>query len=267
MNEINFLSKPPSRKTVIWDLGETLIGTNQFGLAREIGLKDFLLYSLIDWQNPRRIKETVFELLTELEPSEGNFQAATYANDDILPASLCNWLKGRKSGSEIYDEAHSLIDYYEKLGFFINSRQTRLIKQSLKIMFDPDMLAKHTYCIKPALELVEKCAQSQNKLLILSNYDVPSFNRFAQTSEGQTVLKYFKPEDIIISGKIGLIKPNPAIYKFVLNRYNLNAQDCVFIDDQYSNIESAQKCGIISLQLKNQNYKKIEEQLRELAIF
>lgn len=43
----------------------------------------------------------------------------------------------------------------------------------------------------------------------------------------------------VVSGEEGVIKPDPAIYKILLERYNLNPKECVFIDDRDENVEAA----------------------------
>jgi len=40
------------------------------------------------------------------------------------------------------------------------------------------------------------------------------------------------------------VKPDPEIYKTLLRRYNLKAEECVFIDDTEENVVSAQKIGL-----------------------
>jgi 2-haloacid dehalogenase len=53
--------------------------------------------------------------------------------------------------------------------------------------------------------------------------------------------------DIVISGDERLIKPDPAIYRLLLDRQGLAAADCVFIDDSQTNIEAAAKLGFHAL--------------------
>jgi 2-haloacid dehalogenase len=50
-------------------------------------------------------------------------------------------------------------------------------------------------------------------------------------------------DDIIISGEVGQIKPDPEIYEIALRRIGRPASECLFIDDSLANIEQAQKMG------------------------
>ena len=56
---------------------------------------------------------------------------------------------------------------------------------------------------------------------------------------------------IVVSGDEKLVKPNPAIFNLLLQRYNLKAEDCVFIDDNALNIESARKLGLHAIHFIN----------------
>ena len=48
----------------------------------------------------------------------------------------------------------------------------------------------------------------------------------------------------LISADEGVIKPQPEIYRLILERFGLRAEECFFIDDVPANIEGALYCGI-----------------------
>ena len=48
----------------------------------------------------------------------------------------------------------------------------------------------------------------------------------------------------VVSSSVKLAKPEPAIYQLLLSKYNLNPQDCVFIDDRKDNVNAAQALGM-----------------------
>ena len=55
---------------------------------------------------------------------------------------------------------------------------------------------------------------------------------------------FFKDLDgIVVSGDERVIKPNPKIYEILLNRYSIDAESSLFIDDNADNIETANKMG------------------------
>ncbi len=51
-------------------------------------------------------------------------------------------------------------------------------------------------------------------------------------------------DGVIVSGDERLLKPDPAIYRLLLDRYGLEADDCVFIDDSRPNAEAARAVGM-----------------------
>lgn len=50
-------------------------------------------------------------------------------------------------------------------------------------------------------------------------------------------------DGIVVSGDEKLIKPDPKLYQILLDRYNLIANESLFIDDNIKNIAAAQNMG------------------------
>lgn len=46
-----------------------------------------------------------------------------------------------------------------------------------------------------------------------------------------------------LSHEIGMRKPNPDIFEFILDEHDLEPEDCLFIDDTPENIETASRLG------------------------
>jgi 2-haloacid dehalogenase len=53
--------------------------------------------------------------------------------------------------------------------------------------------------------------------------------------------------DIVISGDERVIKPDPRIYRILLDRQGLDAHDCVFVDDSEENVRAAAALGFHAL--------------------
>ena len=63
---------------------------------------------------------------------------------------------------------------------------------------------------------------------------------------------FFKLFDgIVVSGEEKMIKPDPGIYRLLLDRYGLRPEECVFIDDNAANVEAARKLGIHAIRFDN----------------
>ena len=65
-------------------------------------------------------------------------------------------------------------------------------------------------------------------------------------------------DGIVMSGEELIGKPDLRIYQILLDRYGLNAEECVFIDDRLSNIEAGEKVGIRGIVFENCEQAKRE---------
>ena len=65
---------------------------------------------------------------------------------------------------------------------------------------------------------------------------------------------------IVISAEVQLLKPEPAIYRHLLQTYGLEAARTVFIDDLPHNVEGARACGMRAIQ-----FHDIDQVRRELT--
>jgi len=116
------------------------------------------------------------------------------------------------------------------------------------------------YEITGTVAILEKLHQNKNiGLYGLTNW---SHETFPVALERFGFLQRFK--DILVSGKEKLIKPDPKIYKLLLNRNGLKAEECVFIDDRQVNVEAAKKLSISGI--KFDNAKQLEQELTQLNI-
>ena len=52
------------------------------------------------------------------------------------------------------------------------------------------------------------------------------------------------------------IKPDEKIYRHILEKYKLNAEECLFIDDVEVNVEGAKKVGM-KAEIFKENYDEI----------
>ena len=63
---------------------------------------------------------------------------------------------------------------------------------------------------------------------------------------------FFKEFDgIVVSGQEKMIKPDRQIYHLLLDRYNLKAENTIFIDDNINNIKAAEELGLYAIHFKN----------------
>jgi 2-haloacid dehalogenase len=63
---------------------------------------------------------------------------------------------------------------------------------------------------------------------------------------------FFKEFDgIVVSGHEKMIKPNQEIYHLLLNRYNIKAENTIFIDDNLKNIKAAEEIGLHAIHFES----------------
>ncbi|MER5623774.1 HAD family phosphatase [Streptosporangium sp. NPDC002544] len=54
-------------------------------------------------------------------------------------------------------------------------------------------------------------------------------------------------DEVVISGEIGMRKPEQRIFEHALGRIGLAGEQCVFVDDIEANIEAARRLGIVGV--------------------
>ena len=92
---------------------------------------------------------------------------------------------------------------------------------------------------KTRLEFLKSLHQSSKyKLILLSNTNALHINYI---NEHVSFFEEFKNcfDAFYLSHEINLVKPNQDIFEFVLNKNKLKAEECLFIDDNQDNINTA----------------------------
>jgi len=104
--------------------------------------------------------------------------------------------------------------------------------------------------IRPEMEPLAKIVKaSGKKLAILSNELDLFFGKTLRQS-----LRFLDHFDVISDATYTkILKPDPRAYQACLDDLGLEAQDCVFIDDQMRNVVGGQKAGLRSLHLDVQS--------------
>ena len=68
-------------------------------------------------------------------------------------------------------------------------------------------------------------------------------------------------DGLVFSGPIGMIKPSREIFEHLLEKYSLDAKECIFIDDSELNINGAKAAGLNTYRFDG-NADKLREYLR-----
>ena len=116
--------------------------------------------------------------------------------------------------------------------------------------------------LKPLNDTVMLIKELKNKgfnLYYLSNFRLKAFDYVIKKNE---VFKLF--DGGIVSFKEKLLKPEKDIYTKILEAYDLKADECIFIDDVFENVEGANKEGIKGIQFKN--IKDLRKELNNCGV-
>ncbi len=108
-------------------------------------------------------------------------------------------------------------------------------------------------------EIIKKLKENGYKVYLLSNY---ARSHYELDKKNFKFLDYV--DGGIISYEVILAKPEPEIYKALIQKYNINPQEAVFLDDLPENLEAAKPFGFHTIQVKS--YQQILEDLQKLGV-
>jgi 2-haloacid dehalogenase len=174
---------------------------------------------LIDW-NPRHFYSTVFEHEHEMEHFLQNIATS-------------EWNELQDAGRTLEEATNILCLHFPEY-----ERLIRLYYSEWKKMLKGP--------IQPTVNLLKALKEQDYRLLALTNW---SDETFPVALEMYEFLGWF--EGILVSGKEKLKKPDPAIFKLLIKRYQLNPAASIFIDDNLKNIEAAGSLGIDAIHFKS----------------
>lgn len=100
------------------------------------------------------------------------------------------------------------------------------------------------------LKTFDKLRQKGYRLFVLSNTNPIMFDNWianAFMQDGKNMQDYF--DGIVVSFQEQACKPNPKIFTNLLERYNLNPEETIFLDDSKANCEAAEALGIKAIQI------------------
>lgn len=100
--------------------------------------------------------------------------------------------------------------------------------------------------IEDSVALLERLAERGVPLYALTNFSAEKFD------EAYERFAFFERFDgIVVSGRVKLVKPDPAIYRLLLETHGLDARACLFLDDSAANVEAAREIGFRAVRYEN----------------
>ena len=103
------------------------------------------------------------------------------------------------------------------------------------------------------VEIMKQLKQAGYKLYGLSNWSAETFPYASEKYDFFSLL-----DDMVVSGAVGHVKPQPEIYQIMLDKIGRPAQECLFIDDSLPNIQQANTMGFKTIHFITSEQLKID---------
>ncbi len=166
--------------------------------------------------------------------------------DFLAEISFMDWNAQQDKGRPFAEAVASLAKQFPQHANLINAYQENW-RESI------------TGIIDGTVELLEKLKQTGISLYGLSNWSTETFGMVRNEFEFFNLF-----DEIILSGEVKLIKPEPEIFEVFLQRIGRPANECLFIDDSEPNIITARKMGFDTVHFISPEHLKNELEVRQL---
>jgi 2-haloacid dehalogenase len=100
--------------------------------------------------------------------------------------------------------------------------------------------------IAGTVEIARQLKARGVRLLALTNWSAETFPR---ARHRMTFLDEF--DGVLVSGTVGLVKPDPAIYHLLVERHDVDVRRCVFVDDSLRNVQTAAGLGFDAIHFRS----------------
>ena len=173
---------------------------------------------LIDW-NPRHLYRRLFADEAEME---------RFLADVVSPAWNLEQDRGRPFAEGIAELTRS------------HPEQAELIEAFWSRW--PEMLGEPAHA---TIALLDELRAAGVRLLALTNWSAETFER------GAPLFPFLdRFEAVIVSGREGLVKPDPAIFELAAVRHGLDPARTVFVDDTQTNVDAAAALGFRAIRFE-----------------
>lgn len=169
---------------------------------------------------------------------------------------------------KLYEQIKWKVSYEEFLDKFNNSEEsikvhkgeisTKEFFEYLKRYMDDNITLeefKNIYVnnnkfFNDTIEIIKKLKNLGYKVYLLSNLKEIDYEKFIKHFD----ISIF--DELFLSFKLGMLKPNDDIYQYVINKLNTKPENIYFFDDNKENVDGAIKNGINAYQVTGETVKK-----------
>ncbi|MEZ4883252.1 MAG: HAD family phosphatase [Chitinophagales bacterium] len=191
---------------------------------------------LVDW-NPKYLYRKIFDSETKI-------------NEFLSEICTNEWNIEHDRGRPLWEGTQLLVDQYPQYEQEIRAYYGRWV----------EMLGG---LLDETVEILEKLKEiPEYRIYALTNW---SHETFAFARVLYPFLQLF--EGIVVSGEEKVIKPDARIYEILLERFEVKAEEAVFIDDSLKNVKGAEAVGIKGIHFSSPQQLKVDlEKLLEVEI-
>ena len=100
--------------------------------------------------------------------------------------------------------------------------------------------------IEPTIELVRELSDTDNSLYVVSNMAIASIEHLEREHD---IWHLF--DGVVISSRVKMVKPEPAIFEYLLQTFQLRPDETIFIDDMPENVAAAEALGIVGIRFEH----------------
>lgn len=164
-------------------------------------------------------------------------------------------------------------DYQELTKFFTNWNDLDLGKISLKDKLDEcnfsnNILDKYKDLL---LTFYEKRPINMELIDLINSLKKRNYNIYILSDNNKEAYLYYKNHEFfknidgwVVSCNYNTVKKDGKLFAILLNKYNLDASKCLFIDDNSNNIDIAKNYGIKGFLFNNDTYEELYKLISEV---
>jgi HAD superfamily hydrolase (TIGR01549 family) len=229
-------------KTLVFDFMGVLFFIDKARALNKIGVYALIMYYLRHRTDP--FKDS-FSLLNKMRlEAPGEFQDVVAYRGTYLPMCMLEWQRGKLDSKAALQRLLSFFGVLAKKNYFKDELQRKTLLRFAQLLLNAGDMFRPVAHIECLIRSLKK--DNHYRLYILSNID-------RETFEAQKILykNFFSLFDgIVTSYETQLLKPDPTIYQYLIDTYNLTPSDCCYIDDQNENLVTAQQFGMMTILCK-----------------
>lgn len=177
---------------------------------------------------------------------------------DIRKAQFC--------GEITSEEILKILDKNFEIYKFKYESLRPIIKNIIDWMFSGKNFGKSWTANADLLPILKKLHENKYEFIIISNNDKATFEGQFNNEPNKEMFSYFKPENIFLSSDLHDIKPNPKLFKKVLELIKATPEECVLIDDEEVNCKIASQMGMHVINVGRKDRSSLPKELKKLGI-